>query len=169
LKPGTLDYNVSTADRARYLGESQAYEEFVFGTATNSTSGDTTDESESENKLYLREKCAPPKTDPITWWKENTFRFPSLSRMARDYLSVPGTSVPAEEVFSTAGDIVSKKRNRLVGENIRMLMLPKSWLGLDMYEEWEIQEENHGEDAGYVADIETFKLTEDVDASDELL
>jgi hypothetical protein len=32
--------------------------------------------------------------------------------MAKNYLSVP-----AEEVFSTAGDIVSKKRNRLAGES----------------------------------------------------
>jgi hypothetical protein len=63
---------------------------------------------------------------------------------------------------------VSKKRNRLVGESIRMLMLTKSWLGLNMHE-WEIQEENHGEDAGYVADTKAFKLTEDADASDGFL
>ncbi len=50
-----------------------------------------------------------------------------------------------------------------------MLMLTKSWLGMDMYEEWEIEEENHGEDAGYVADTEAFKLTEDADASDGFL
>jgi hypothetical protein len=31
---------------------------------------------------------------------------------------------------------------------------------LDMYEEWEIQEETHGEDAGYVVDTEMFKLAE---------
>jgi hAT family C-terminal dimerisation region len=84
-----------------------------FGTTTNST-GRTT--SESEIRFYLRGQCAPPKTVPITWWKENTSGFPSLSRMAKNYLSVP-----AEEVFSTAGDIVSKKRNRLVGKSKKLV------------------------------------------------
>ncbi len=85
------------------------YKEFVVGTTTNS-SGSTT--YELETKLYLGGKYAPPKTNSITWWRENTPEFPSLSRMARDYLSVL-----TEEDFSTAGDIMSK-RNRLVGENI---------------------------------------------------
>ena len=77
--------------------------------------------SEVEIRFYLRGQCAPPKTDPITWWKENTIGFPTLSRMAKNYLSVP-----AEEVFSTAGDIVSKKRNRLlrlVGESKKLVKI----------------------------------------------
>jgi hypothetical protein len=52
------------------------------------------------------------------------------------------------------------KRNKLVGESIQMLMLTKSWSGLNMYEKLETQEKNHGGDAGYVADTEAFKLAE---------
>jgi hypothetical protein len=28
--------------------------------------------------------------DPITWWVNNAGRFPTLSRMALDYLNIPG-------------------------------------------------------------------------------
>jgi hypothetical protein len=72
--------------------------------------------------------------------------------MVRDYLSVLGISVSVA-VFSTARDITSKKRNRLIGESFRMLMLIKSWLRL-------ICMRFRRKIAGYVADIEAFKLVE---------
>jgi hypothetical protein len=28
--------------------------------------------------------------DPIGWWIDNAYRFPTLSRMALDYLNIPG-------------------------------------------------------------------------------
>lgn len=40
---------------------------------------------------YLQEptEAAP---NPLLWWKENQFRYPHLSRMARNYLCIPGKS-----------------------------------------------------------------------------
>jgi hypothetical protein len=31
--------------------------------------------------------------DPISWWVDNAGRFPTLSRMALDYLNIPGTCI----------------------------------------------------------------------------
>lgn len=33
-----------------------------------------------------------PCTDPVAWWHENRLRYPSLSRMAISYLTIPGAS-----------------------------------------------------------------------------
>jgi len=38
--------------------------------------------------------------------------------MAKDFLCIQATSVPVECIFSQAGDLISKKRNRLSQENI---------------------------------------------------
>jgi hypothetical protein len=42
-------------------------------------------------------------------------------------LLIPATSAPSECVFSQGGDIVTKKRNRLTGDSIRMIVCLKAW------------------------------------------
>ena len=39
-------------------------------------------------------------TDPLEWWKINENQYPRLSKMARDFLAIPSTSVPSEQCFS---------------------------------------------------------------------
>jgi hypothetical protein len=46
----------------------------------------------SEIDDYLR-LPVEPVSDPLKWWNDNCHMYPSLSRMALDYLSVPGTSM----------------------------------------------------------------------------
>ena len=53
--------------------------------------------------------------------------------MARKYLCITATSVPSEQLFSTAGNIVSDKRSALLPENVEKLLflhsnLPKRHL-----------------------------------------
>lgn len=67
--------------------------------------------------------------DPLDWWKLHGSDLPLLSKMAREYLSVPATSVPVERTFSMAGDVVTKKRGRLAGRQIGLVMKMKSWVG----------------------------------------
>ena len=72
-------------------------------------------------------------------------------------------SVPSEQAFSVAGDIVTKKRNRMTANTIRLAMLTKAWLGLPEVESWEAVGENLGEDGVYEGDLEdTIEATEDV-------
>lgn len=69
-------------------------------------------EPESELCKYLNQKGAQ-HTDPLKWWEENEAKFPSLAGLAKKYLAIPGTSVPSERIFSTAGTVVNKLRSRL--------------------------------------------------------
>lgn len=58
--------------------------------------------------------------------------------MAKDYLSAPASSVPSEQIFSLAGDIITKKRNKLLEGSCSSLLLLKSWLKDPELEDWEL-------------------------------
>jgi hypothetical protein len=63
------------------------------------------------------------ETNPLDWWKVQSSALKYLSQLARKYLCIVATSVPSECMFSTAGDIVSARRSRLLPENTHMLCL----------------------------------------------
>ncbi|KYO28673.1 hypothetical protein Y1Q_0000834 [Alligator mississippiensis] len=83
-----------------------------------------TDGNAVENELesYFREPCPSLECNPLEWWKVNAPRFPRLAKLARSYLCIPGSSVPAERVFSTAGLTVNQLRSRLTSEHVNMLI-----------------------------------------------
>lgn len=54
----------------------------------------------------------------LQWWKKNEISYPGLSVLAKKYLAIPASSVPAERVFSLAGHLVNKKRAHLNPSNI---------------------------------------------------
>ncbi|XP_061573771.1 zinc finger BED domain-containing protein 4-like [Cololabis saira] len=62
--------------------------------------------------------------DVLQWWKDQV-DLPLLSKLARSYLSIPATSVPSERVFSTAGDIITAERSRLLPEHVDQLIFLK--------------------------------------------
>lgn len=68
---------------------------------------------------FGRESC-------YSWWASNHCRFPSLAKIARQYLSAPATSVASERLFSGAGDVYDEKRSRLTPENAEMLLFIKN-------------------------------------------
>lgn len=58
-----------------------------------------------ELDLYLEEpnlnRKANQNLDVLAYWKENSPRYPELSLMARDVLSIPITTVASESTFIT--------------------------------------------------------------------
>ncbi|KIJ27296.1 hypothetical protein M422DRAFT_271550 [Sphaerobolus stellatus SS14] len=68
--------------------------------------------------------------DPVQWWGARKLQFPNLSRLARDLLSIPGSAVAVERIFSGGRDTISLRRASLKPETIRTLMLVKQRLRL---------------------------------------
>lgn len=56
--------------------------------------------SKRELKQYSNEPRTTANEDILQWWKNYQSRFPTISKMAQDILSISGTSVPSEKLFS---------------------------------------------------------------------
>ena len=112
-------------------------------------------------------------TDPehvvnaLAWWAERKDAYPQLSRMALDYLTIPGeciiyipshilnilsiaTSTDVERIFSRGRLLLSHVRNRLSVQSTRALMCLGTWSEL-----------------GYVRDEDVLAVTVQADLADD--
>lgn len=67
-------------------------------------------------------------TDPISWWYSRRHQFPTLYRLALDILSIPGSAVAVERIFSAGRDTISMRRASLKPETISTLMTLKQYI-----------------------------------------
>ncbi len=81
--------------------------------------------AEKEVNLFRAVDCISLDADPLKWWKTHEHLDSHIAMLACRYLAVPGTSVPSEKVFSTAGDIVTSSRSVLSTENVDILIFLK--------------------------------------------
>lgn len=63
------------------------------------------------------------RAEPLSFWKENQFRFPAIALLARDYLAIPATGAGVERLFNTARDICHYRRGSLKSRTVEELML----------------------------------------------
>jgi hypothetical protein len=64
----------------------------------------------------------------LNWWKFNQHKYPALAKLARDFLSIPASSVESESAFSTSGRIVTDVRNSLHPDTAQAVILTQSWI-----------------------------------------
>lgn len=67
-------------------------------------------------------------TDPYEYWHTRRLKYPKLSRMALDLLTVAPMSAECERLFSVAGQMVTRLRNRLDASTIGLCQTLRSWL-----------------------------------------
>ncbi|KAL0285413.1 UNVERIFIED_CONTAM: putative AC transposase [Sesamum angustifolium] len=91
------------------------------------------DRVKSELEKYLGEdvEMHREKFDILNWWKVNTQRFPILSKMARDVLAVPVSTVASESAFSTGGRVLDAFRSSLSPKIVQALICTQDWLRKD--------------------------------------
>lgn len=75
-----------------------------------------------EVRSYLAEDLINRKENPLNWWKTRTAIYPHLAKLAKKYLCIIATSVASERIFSTAGQVITDRRNRLKGENVKKIL-----------------------------------------------
>ncbi|KJZ71511.1 hypothetical protein HIM_09099 [Hirsutella minnesotensis 3608] len=66
--------------------------------------------------------------DPLSYWHERRRRYPRLSWMALDFLTIQPMSAKCERLFSAAGRMVTPLRSQLDAETIGMCQVLRSWL-----------------------------------------
>lgn len=74
---------------------------------------------------YMQFKCciSPEEIDLIKWWKSKSEEFPTLSKLALRIHAVPGSSTPAERLFSNSGSVITEKRSSLLPDSIEDVLI----------------------------------------------
>jgi hypothetical protein len=87
-------------------------------------------ESNSELSRYLTENCEKitDDFDLLLWWRRNSSKYPILSKLAKDILAVPVSTIASESTFSTGGRILDSFRTSLSATTVEALICTQSWL-----------------------------------------
>lgn len=83
------------------------------------------EETESEVIEFLREKQIPKQKrktfDVMKWWKNNSDKYPKLSKVAQKLLCIPSSSSDCERDNSFLGRMITEDRNSLETETVSKL------------------------------------------------
>lgn len=93
-------------------------------------SSDNEDDSMTQlDELSNWQSLRPDKKaiNPIEYWKNNQHTWPHLARFAFDTLGIPAMSSEAERTFSDAGEVITKRRNRLHANTVNACLCLKQW------------------------------------------
>ncbi|XP_050527498.1 zinc finger BED domain-containing protein 4-like isoform X2 [Daktulosphaira vitifoliae] len=82
---------------------------------------------------YLGKPVEKIDTKPLEAWEYMKSLYPNLYYIARQKLSIVGTSVPSERLFSKTGQTISKARNRLTGKHLSKLVFMSSLSEADWF------------------------------------
>ncbi|XP_027361104.1 zinc finger BED domain-containing protein DAYSLEEPER-like isoform X2 [Abrus precatorius] len=90
----------------------------------------TSQQMKSELDQYLEESLLPriADFDVLGWWKLNKLKYPTLSKMARDILSIPVSSVAPDSVFYSKSKEMDQYRSSLLPETVEALVCAKDWM-----------------------------------------
>jgi hAT family C-terminal dimerisation region len=95
-------------------------------------SGSSDDEPHlDEYEQYLAEKVEDPSDNPdaiMRYWEVNSKRWPNLSRLAFDALSIPAMSAECERVFSSGKNMIKTDRYSLNPDSIEAGECNRHWL-----------------------------------------
>uniref|UniRef100_A0A3P8QXP5 BED-type domain-containing protein n=1 Tax=Astatotilapia calliptera TaxID=8154 RepID=A0A3P8QXP5_ASTCA len=94
----------------------------AYSTKTTAPQKTPTQKAKEEVNRYRGVEPVALSEDPLIWWRDHEREYPLLALQAKQYLSIPGTSVPSERVFSTAGDIVTAQRSCLTPQHVDQLL-----------------------------------------------
>lgn len=86
----------------------------------------------SDLDRYLEDGCHIHEGDPLSfdtlnWWKGESGKYRILSRMARDILAIPITTVASEATFSAGTRVIDPYRSSLSPETVQVLLCGGDW------------------------------------------
>ncbi|BAH93922.1 Os07g0469700 [Oryza sativa Japonica Group] len=101
------------------------------GTSSSAASGDARSHGPAEElSNYLDSDAIRHETSDFNvlgWWNDHKMSYPVLSKLARDVLTVPVSSVSSESAFSLCGRIIEDRRTSLSSDHVEILLSVKDW------------------------------------------
>ncbi|XP_059446001.1 zinc finger BED domain-containing protein RICESLEEPER 2-like [Corylus avellana] len=86
----------------------------------------------SDLEIYLEEGIYIPEKglefSALDWWKTNTLKYRILSKVAKDILSIPITTVTSESTFSAGERVIDPHRASLSTETVQVLLCGADWV-----------------------------------------
>nr|GFA05696.1 hypothetical protein [Tanacetum cinerariifolium] len=86
----------------------------------------------SELKMYLDEGLLEGhwgmKFNALEWWNVHQFKYPVLSKMGKDVLAIPVSTVASEATFSAGGRVIDPYRSSLKSSTVEMLLCGGDWI-----------------------------------------
>ncbi|CAG4981294.1 unnamed protein product [Parnassius apollo] len=84
------------------------------------------DSISDELSIYLRSPVGRLNENPLEIWNDLKIQLLKLYTNVYKYLTMAGSSVPSERLFSKAAQIVNQQRNRLKGKLLNKLLFLQS-------------------------------------------
>ncbi|GKA59043.1 zinc finger BED domain-containing protein RICESLEEPER 2-like protein [Tanacetum coccineum] len=88
----------------------------------------------SELKMYLEEGLLEghwgTKFNALEWWSVHQLKYPILSKMAKDVLAIPISTVASEATFSAGGIFIDPYRSALKSSTVEMLLCMAAYVPL---------------------------------------
>jgi hypothetical protein len=96
---------------------------------------DNDDASVGDLDEYERWKTCEPRAergsdaynDPIKYWIQLRDRYPRLSQLAIDVLSIPASSCDCERMFSELGDLLEPRRRGISPDLLAAIQCVRRW------------------------------------------
>lgn len=84
----------------------------------------------SELEIYLDEPriLLEVEFEVLDFWKGNQFLYLELSKLARDILSIPISTIASESAFSIRGRVLDQYRSSLKPDIVEALVCTRDWL-----------------------------------------
>lgn len=99
---------------------------FIQRLASSPSTGEDYDEIDN----YLKMQCLDggEEADPLKFWMFYEKTFPTLAKLARQYLGIPASSGSVERLFSVAGAIARSRRANLKIDTVEMALCCRQYL-----------------------------------------
>ena len=82
----------------------------------------------AEFTSYLQMPEEPMECDILQWWAARESTFPTVSKMARQYLGAPASSAAVERLFSGAGRNYCAARHGMKADRLEQVMWAREWV-----------------------------------------
>ena len=70
----------------------------------------------------------PMECDILQWWAARESTFPTVSKMARQYVGAPASSAAVERLFSGAGRNYCSSRHGMKADRLEQVMWAREWV-----------------------------------------